>query len=238
MTPTPNILAIIPARGGSKGLPRKNVRLLDDIPLVLWVARAARSCGIEMDLILSTDDPEIADVAGKGGLAMHGLRPAELSTDTASSSDVAVYETLAAEQRLGGRYDNVLLLQPTCPFTRPETIAEAVRCICSMQVDFVGTATEVIDSHPAYMLSKTNDGRFAPAFSSYGATTRQLLPAVYTRAGNVYATRRDALVANGALIHNNAHYVIVDREEAVNINTVLDWHIAEAVIASRNARNA
>ena len=229
------VLAVIPARGGTKGLPGKNVRLLDGIPLIGHVARAARMAAEPLDLLLSTDDPAIAEIGGELGLEVPFLRPAVLATDRASSAEVAVHALEFAENRRGAPYHTLVLLQPTCPFTRPQTIDQALSLIRTGRFDFVGTAVEVIDQHPAYLLRHLDCGRFVPAYPAlYGILQRQDLPALYYRSGNVYAVRRDCLVTTRKLIQDKASFVAVDRIEAVNINDAFDWSLAEAVIATRN----
>lgn len=226
----PAILAVIPARGGSKGLPGKNIRQLRGVPLIGHIAAAAHKTRLAMDLVLSTDSLEIADIARSLGIAVPSMRPPELATDNASSADVAVHVLKEQEALKGKPYDLMVLLQPTCPFTKPSTIDAAVAAVSSGDYDFAGTVVEIVDEHPAYMLRQDAKGAFVPAFPElYGGSRRQCLPRMYFRAGNVYATRRDALLASGSLIQPRATYVPVDRLEAVNINDSFDWWLAEAV---------
>lgn len=233
MSPQARSLAVIPARKGSKGLPGKNIKRLGGVALLQHIAKSALRVSPAMDVILSTDDGEIANVGKAAGLNTPALRPPSLATDTASSADVMLHELEQAESRNGTRYEFAVLLQPTCPFTTPETIERALHLLEKDALDFVGTVVPLIDTHPAYMLKNSGGDKFEPAFSTYGQTTRQGLEPFFARSGNVYATRRDALVANRSLIQANAAYVRVSREEATNINDQYDWAIAEAIIAQQ-----
>ena len=114
-------LALIPARGGSKRVPRKNVRVLGGRPLITWTIDLARSIGPGIDVIVSTDDLEIAEVSSTAGLTVRTLRPGYLSSDTATSLDVALYE-LDTYEAAHGKPDGLILLQPTSPFRKVQTV--------------------------------------------------------------------------------------------------------------------
>ncbi len=225
------VLAVIPARGGSQGLPGKNIRPLGGMPLLGHVARTARAARVEMDVILSTDCENIAEVGRGLGIDVPFMRPPELATNVASSAAVALHALEMMERRSGRHYEVLVLLQPTCPFTRTATIESAVAAVRFGRHDFAGSVVEVVDEHPAYMLKRGEGDDFVPAFPDlYGCTRRQDLPRMFFRAGNVYATRRDVLVRTGSFMQPKATYVVVDRMEAININDSFDWGVAEAAL--------
>ncbi|MEM9260760.1 MAG: acylneuraminate cytidylyltransferase family protein, partial [Bacteroidota bacterium] len=120
------ILGLIPARSGSKGVPRKNIRLLGGLPLLEWTVREALSAGVFTQLVVSTESEEIAAIARRAGAAVPFLRPEHLASDTAKSIDV-VYAVLAELERLGETYDAVCLLQPTTPFRSSSLIQAAIK---------------------------------------------------------------------------------------------------------------
>ena len=120
------VLAVIPARGGSKRLQRKNVLPLGGIPLVAWSIRAAKQSGVFCDILVSTDDQEIADIAILHGARVPWMRPAELANDTASVVDVLIHDLNRYEAMAKADIDAVMLLQPTSPYRRASTIREAV----------------------------------------------------------------------------------------------------------------
>lgn len=223
------ILAVVPARGGSKGLPGKNIRKLNGIPLIGYVARAAEQVSQVAEVVLSTDAEGIASVAKQLGISVPFLRPHELATDQASSFDVVLHALQTMERLRGQVYDAVLLLQPTCPFTQPAHIDAAIQLMQTGLWDFVGSVMEVIDDHPAYMLCGEPGATFRRAFPEFLETgRRQDLPKMYVRSGNIYLTSRSLLVKHRTLIGGRSTYIRVEREDAININDALDWMVAES----------
>jgi CMP-N-acetylneuraminic acid synthetase len=228
------ILAVVPARGGSKGLPGKNIRELNGMPLIGHVARAAGQVPKISEVVLSTDDETIATVGRKLGISVPFLRPSEFATDSASSFDVVLHALQMMEKLRGQTYDAVLLLQPTCPFTQSSHIDAAIRLMETGGWDFVGSVMEVIDDHPAYMLRGELGADFLRAFPEYPETgRRQDLPTMYVRSGNIYLSRRSLLVRHRALIGGRSTYIRVMREEAININNAFDWMVAESHVMAK-----
>lgn len=234
MAGAPRILTVIPARGGSKGLPGKNVMPLGGLPLIGHPARLAQGHAGLGDVILSTDDGAIAETGRALGIDVPFLRPAELATDGASSVAMARHALASMEERTGARYDALLLLQPTCPFTTPAQLDEAIALFASGRFRFVGSMSEVVDQHPAYLLSREPDGEVRRAFPQMQREgPRQELQRFFMRTGNIYLAARDNLVVDGRFISDPATYVEVDRISAVNINDRLDFLVAEAIAAER-----
>lgn len=143
------ILALIPARGGSKRLPGKNVKLLGGLPLIAWTIRSALESQVCVDVVVSTDDPEIKRVSCHYGASVSGLRPIELATDTASSVDVALH---ALDEYEAGHspVDGLMLLQPTSPFRPSKTIKEAVGLFESAEGKYPVVSVSPASCHPSW----------------------------------------------------------------------------------------
>lgn len=234
--PAMKLLGVIPARGGSKRLPGKNVRALAGRPLIDWTVRAARASGVLQDLVVSTDDPSIAAVAASCGVPVPRLRPADLATDEASSVAVLAHELRAWESEHGQRLDGAVLLQPTSPFRTAATIARAVErfAVAGGQQTVVGVSAAA--AHPWWCLSVDTDG-VASEWHPGGLRTRgQDLPPVHQINGTVYVAPRALLVADPpALYTQRLLAVVVDAGEALDIDTEDDWAVAEALAARRLA---
>lgn len=223
-----HILAVIPARGGSKGLPGKNIRALQGVPLIGHVANAAARVSEVAEVVLSTDDTAIAEVGRSLGLSVPFMRPTELATDSASSFDVTLHALQTMEDLRNCRFDSVLLLQPTCPFTTTDHIKTAIQVMESGHWDFVGSVMEVVDDHPAYMLCGKPGERFTRAFAELPITgRRQDLPQMYVRSGNIYLSKRSLILDERVLIGGRSTYIQVERLDAININNAFDWMVAE-----------
>lgn len=229
-----NVLAIIPARAGSKGIPRKNIKPLAGLPLFAHAHRAAQQAMPPItDLILSTDDKEFAEIGRGLGIDVPFLRPAEFATDGARTVDVVRHAVETLEASRNKTFDYLILLQPTSPFTRPRHIREAIRLLAEEEYDSVASVTPARHAHPAFMV--TRQGReYRPLLEDGGRPTRrQDLPAVFFRCGNVYGLRRSLLTEQEVLLGGRATYIEIEEIDAINIDTPLDWAFAEAVINMR-----
>jgi len=225
------ILGIITARGGSKGIPGKNLALLAGRPLLAWTAQAALSARRLTRLVLSTDDETIA-AAGKGcGLEVPFLRPPELARDDTPTIPVLqhVVRTLEAQ---GQRYDAVFLLQPTNPLRRAEDIDGAIDLLESTGADSVLSMVNVGEKHPARMKIVTPDGRVLdpPFAETREGQRRQDLPPYYLREGSVYLTRTAVLMEQNSLKGRDCRAWLVPPERACAIDTPLDLLLAEQLL--------
>jgi CMP-N,N'-diacetyllegionaminic acid synthase len=228
-------LGVIPARGGSKTVPRKNLKLLGGKPLIVWSIEAARA-STELDrCIVSTDDPEIADVARCHGAEVPFLRPAEYARD--STPDLPVFEHALAwlGEHEDYRPDVVVHLRPTLPFREARQIDEVVRKMCETGADCVKSVYRE-DHHPQKMWRLQEDGRLGPyqdtpLFRKYGSDlARQTLPPVYWPAGLVDAIRRE-VIERGSTMGEVVVPYEVDPDPCVDLDTERDFVIAEAVLA-------
>lgn len=232
MQSKPRLLAIVPARGGSKRLPGKNIMLLGGRPLINWTIDAALDSGVCIDVIVSTDDNEIASVARSAGAMVPWLRPAELATDTAGSAGVIAHALDWYEQTYG-LVDGVLLLQPTSPFRSVEAIRGAARDY----VDQVGPQPHPVvsvspaASHPAWTFV-WQDGELQPSLGWEPLTLRsQDLPPAYALNGALYVIpAEDARTAQPILRPGFLPFVMTDARESLDIDTTDDWERAELLL--------
>lgn len=228
-----NVLGVIPARGGSKGVPRKNARLLCGKPLLAYTAESALSAHRLARVILSTDDEEIAEIGRRCGLEVPFIRPAELATDTAPMLPVVQHVLRWTEAR-GDCFDAVCLLQPTNPLRRAADIDACIDLLEKSGSDSVVTVLPVPEEHHPYWVYLQDDSGFLRL--SNGATEplprRQELPVAYHRDGSVYVTRREVVMEQNTLYGSRMQGYPVSGRPSVNIDGLEDWEAAEEFIAS------
>lgn len=228
------VLGVIPARGGSKGLPGKNLRPLGGAPLIAWTIGAARRAKTLTACWVSTEDAAIAEAARAHGGDVPFIRPVELAADQASIVDVVRHAALQFEAARGARPDVVVLLQPTTPLRGPEHIDAAVRAIIDGGAD--SSQTVALDtSHPLHKFW-LKDGRLSPVFPEEASSRRQDAPCVYRPNGGVYAARAGLLLDQGLLRGQDHRGVIMDFESSVDIDTLWDFRLAEAIVAETGKR--
>jgi CMP-N-acetylneuraminic acid synthetase len=222
-------VAIIPARGGSKRLPGKNVMSFLGVPLIAWSIRFAQRMKGFDSIVLSTDSEEIAQVGRSEGLEVPYLRPAALASDTATSADV-VLDILARERRDLRSYDLVALLQPTSPVREPSRWNEAFAHLDRSDCDAV-IGVAIAHPHPLHVFHWDAGGRLRPFDDPKGAELRSqdLPPAVHV-AGNMYLIRPPVLEAERSFFPARTVGVLCDQPcEAIDIDTEADWVAAEAL---------
>lgn len=227
---------MIPARGGSKAIPRKNLAPLAGYPLVAYTICAARAARSVSRVIISTDDPEIARVAASFGAEAPFLRPKELATDSSPTLPAIVHAVASLEGADGKRRpDLVTLLQPTSPFTRPDQIDAAVeRLRADPSADAVTTVLEVDHvNHPYNVRVVGADGAvdFFLKEEHYRYPTRQSKPPFY-RFGNLYVMRRDVLMRKHSLFGERCLPEVVDLASCFDINDREDLRMAELMVSA------
>jgi CMP-N,N'-diacetyllegionaminic acid synthase len=226
------ILALIPARGGSKRLPGKNIKLLGGIPLIAWTIKAALNSKCCVDVLVSTDDQETADVSAHYGALVPWLRPPELATDTASSVDVAIH-ALDAYEEIHGSVDGLMLLQPTSPFRRAETIKRGVILFEESYGTrpIVGVSPAL--SHPAWCFKQTVDG-MEPflGWDEVKNRSQDLQPA-WILNGAFYLISTERLRKNLVFLTPDISPLIMDNSyEAFDIDTEDDFRRCEASLVT------
>lgn len=230
------VLGLIPARGGSKGVPRKNVRLLGGKPLLQYTADSALGARCLTRVVLSTEDAEIADVGRRCGLEVPFMRPVELAADNTPSLPV-VQHAIRALEALGDVFDAVCLLQPTNPL---RTAADIDACIERLEVSGADSVVSVrvvpheYNPHWVYFANEAGELRLSTS-GALPITRRQDLPCAYHRDGSVYVVRRDVVMGQNSLYGERVVGYEIDARHTVNIDTVADWERAELLMASRVA---
>ncbi len=230
------MLGLIPARGGSKGVPRKNIKLLAGRPLLDYTAQAALGSHRLARVVLSTDDEAIAEIGRASGVEVPFLRPAELATDDAPTLPVVQHAVRYLEEK-GDSFDAVCLLQPTNPLRRPEDIDACIDLLEQRDVDAVVSVLPVpSEFNPHWVYETGNDGCLHLSTGEASPVPRrQELPPAYHRDGSVYVTRRGVLMDSNSLFGTRLVGYLMTPERSVNIDTVEDWERAEALIGRRSA---
>ena len=228
------ILAVVPARGGSKGIPRKNLREVAGVSLIGHVARVIGELGWLDAAVLSTDDPDIAEEGRRRGLDAPFRRPPGLSGDTAPAVQVWLHAWRHCERRDGRRYDVSVLLEPTSPCRTAEHVEAATRLLIEGSWDSIWTVSLTSAAcHPLKQLTIAPDGRLAH-FDRAGAdiVARQQLRTLHHRNGVAYVVTRDCLMRQETLLGARAGALPLDGD-IVNIDTSLDLRIADMLLSDR-----
>ncbi|MBP7633491.1 acylneuraminate cytidylyltransferase family protein [Candidatus Ozemobacteraceae bacterium] len=232
-------LAVIPARGGSKRLPRKNVRSLGGKPLIAWVIEAAFASKCFERILVSTDDREIAEVAVNAGAWVPFMRPAELATDTASSADVLVHAlewVRQAQPPEGFAPAVVALIQPTSPFLRPAQIREACRLLDAGGFTTLGSMC-VVRERPEWMFEIDAASHARPLDPERLPLPSSRLPSLFRENGAIYLVRSTWLETTRSLYDLSRHGALVmPSEDSIDIDTAQDWDLAEARLRSSPSR--
>lgn len=221
-------LYLIPARGGSKGIPHKNIRLLCGKPLIEYSIDVARKFANDKDICVSTDDAEIKKIAENYGLKVPFMRPDYLASDTATSSDVIVHALKFYEQ-CGVHYDVVVLLQPTSPLRRVEDVKGALELYDS-SFDMV---TSVKESFVSAVLCKEAENGFLEDVLSNGSTRRQDAERFYEYNGAVYVINTKAVIEKGLGGFTKVKKYVMPEINSLDIDTMTDWYIVESLIEKK-----
>jgi CMP-N,N'-diacetyllegionaminic acid synthase len=222
------LLGIIPARGGSKGIPGKNIRPLAGKPLLAYTAEAAQRAGIFARLILTTDSQAIAEAGRALGLDVPFERPPELARDDTPMLPVLQH----AVQSLGEPFDAITILQPTAPFRRWQDLRAAAQLLeTDEHVDSVVSVEPIPDHYSPYFLMKIEDERLLPFMpDGLRITRRQDAPKAYSRSGDFYFTRMRTLMEENSIYGKNCRPFIVTHKYRVNLDTMDDWTAAERLV--------
>lgn len=225
------VLGVIPARGGSKGIPRKNVRRLAGKPLLQYTAEAALGVSRLARVILSTEDEEIAAVARSCGLDVPFLRPPELALDDTPTLPV-LQHAVSAMEKAGERFDAICLLQPTAPFRRTVDIDGCIDLLLRNGADSVITVLPVPLEHNPHWVYFQNDQGLLKLSTGEDSPIprRQLLPPAFHREGSVYVMRRDVLMEQSSLYGSKVAGFLIDSSRSVNLDTLEDWERAENLL--------
>ena len=225
------ILGIIPARGGSKGVPRKNIKLLGGKPLLEYTSEVALASSYIDTLVLSTDDDEIIEVAKSLGIDVPFKRPFDLAIDTAPTLPV-IQHTLAYYKSIGVEFDAVCLLQVTSPFRTVEFLNQAIKNFINKDTDSLVSVQEVPHEFNPHWVFEQNDlGNLKIATGDEQIISRrQDLPKAYHRDGSIYITKTSVLLEQNSLYGKSVAYIESAKEGYVNIDTMADWEKAEVLL--------
>ena len=228
-----NIVGIIPARGGSKGVPRKNIRPLAGKPLIYYSIVGGKKARCLNRLIVSTDDLEIADVAQNLRVEVI-LRPKDLATDDAPMVPVLKHVVTYLENEEGYLTDIVVVLQATTPFRRAKDIDQAVQLLVDTGADSVVSVCEAPHTCNPHWVMKIADGRLSPYLDAdKGYARRQDLPKVYWRNGQIYAVKKEVLFRTNSVYGVDCRPYIMSGEYHINIDSELDFLLAELLLREK-----
>ena len=220
-------LVVIPARGGSKGVPRKNIKLLNGKPLIHYSIEAAQKLFKNEIICVSTDDLEIKKVAELKGLKVPFLRPIELASDTAGSYEVLLH-AIEFYEKQGYFADTLIFLQPTTPFRNSKQIQEAIN-LYSTDIDMV-VSTKETKSNPYYILFEENDRGFLKKSKEGNFTRRQDCPKVWELNGAIYIINIASLKAKTIGLFEKIIKYEMNEITSHDIDTPFDWKLAELLV--------
>ena len=226
------ILVIIPARGGSKGIPHKNIKPLNGKPLIHYTIDVARQIVTDEDICVSTDDQEIIKCVENYGLKVPFVRPAELATDTAGTYEVLLH-ALDFYEKQGKIFDIVILLQNTSPFRTAEQVNEAIQ-LYKEGIDMVVSVKEC-PANPYYCVFEENkDGYLHVCKGDGKITRRQDAPKVYEYNGAIYIINSKSLKQMPLYAFPHKVKYVMDAKSSIDLDTMFDWSMAEMTIKERN----
>ncbi len=220
------LVVLIPARGGSKGVPGKNIKLLNGRPLIQYTIDAAREICSDADIHVSSDDLNIINVVSKLGLEVPYIRPSELSTDAASSFEVIQHE-IAFLESINSNPEVLILLQPTSPFRIGKHILEALS-LFDLSCDLVVSVKESKSSPYFNIMEEDKDG-FLIKSKPNNFTRRQDCPPVFELNGAIYIYNLESLKKEGAKGIKKIKKYVMDEMSSHDIDTMYDWKIAELI---------
>jgi CMP-N-acetylneuraminic acid synthetase len=229
-------LGIIPARGGSKAIPRKNLALLANKPLLAWTVEVALESASLDRLVISTDDPEIVEVGKRLGAEAPFLRPTELATDTSTSMDVILHALRWFADNENYRPDYVLLLQPTSPLRTVTDIREPISLALAKHADSVVSVCET-HQHPLWMKGVNDEGRLIDLYPQSAAPTRrQDLSPVFALNGAIYLALRTVLLSERTFISDRTYAYVMPENRSLDVDTPWDLYLANLILNDREHR--
>lgn len=228
------IIAVITARGGSKGVPRKNIKNLNGKPVLWYSLSSCLKSKLITHVVVTSDDKEILDIAKSiGGDEIVLKRPKKFAQDNSPSIDAIKHAVNDREKKYNTTYDYVILIQPTTPFILPEDIDECIKIAIKEKADTVVSVYEVNDSHPVKMKKIGKDGKLVPYVESLKETVfrRQDLPSVYKRNGGIYVNTREMTMDKNSY-HGTigvSYPYIMPSLRSVDINNMIDLYLCEVI---------
>lgn len=235
------VLALIPARSGSKGLPGKNIRPLGGKPLLAWPIAAARASRYVDDVVISTDSAEFARIAEAHGARAPFLRPAELAADTAPSIGFILH-ALDTLEAAGNKFSYLVLLEPTSPLTEATDIDAAIEKLDAAgdKADALVGVASMATQHPAFFVRIDQSGRISPfAAANFGnLPRRQDLEPVFCLDGSLYLSKVDAMRRERSFCHDRTIAFETERHKALEVDDLVDFLCIEAISKNLDAIRA
>ena len=227
------ILGLIPARGGSKGIPRKNIKLLEGRPLINYSIEAGLKCALMEKVVVSTEDEEIAQISREAGAEVPFMRPAELAADHSPTIDMVIH-ALQFFQNQGEIFDAICLLQPTVPFRLGNDLTQAITRFMESGADSLISVRSVPHAYNPHWVYEQNQAGFLHTAISkeLRITRRQDLPPAYHRDGSVYLCRSSIVLEDRSLYGQKIIPFVMANSPNINIDTMEDWQAAESFASS------
>ncbi|MBS7255486.1 acylneuraminate cytidylyltransferase family protein [Flavobacterium branchiicola] len=224
------VLAIIPARGGSKGVPGKNIKILNGKPLLAYTSEIALQSKYLTEVIVSTEDEQIIKIAKSLGILLPFVRPMELAQDNTPTIDVIIH-ALQWYENQNVFFDAVCLLQVTCPFRTIEFLNEAIEKFIEKDTDSLVSVLKVPHEYnPHWTFEENDEGNLKIATGEKQIISRrQELPTAYHRDGSIYLTKTEVLLKEHSIYGKSITFIESNPEFHVNIDTMQDWKKAEEV---------
>lgn len=229
-----NVLAVIPARGGSKGIPRKNIRPLLGRPLLHYSIESALAAQSVTDVAVTSEDDEILSIAAAFPRVELVRRPQHLSEDHAQTPPVVLHALEEMERRRGASYEIVVLLQPTTPLRTADDIDKAIKRFEETDADTVVSVVRTPGINPEWMKRVIGDRLVDLDAVLPEMGRRQDADPIYIRNGAIYAARLPHFKETGSFKSGICRPFLMSEETWVNIDTLRDWTLAEALLAKRN----
>jgi N-acylneuraminate cytidylyltransferase/CMP-N,N'-diacetyllegionaminic acid synthase len=228
------ILAIIPARGGSKGLPGKNIKLLNDKPLIGWTIEQAKSCSYIDEIFISTDSKEIASVGEEFGIRIPSLRPSDLAQDTSSSIDVILFTISLLEQEKK-KFDIIILLEATSPLRDNEDLENALEILVDTEgAESIVGVSRTENAHPAFLVS-LGEKNFIKSYkkNEFILKRRQEIDDLYFFEGSLYMSYVESLKMRKSFYHEKTLGFKMPKYKSFEIDDIIDFKIIEALMKAK-----
>jgi CMP-N,N'-diacetyllegionaminic acid synthase len=229
-----NMLAIIPARGGSKGIPDKNIIDLAGKPLIAYTIQAAKEAPSVSKIVVSTDDKKIAEISRHYGAEVPFFRPSELATDDSPVIETYLYTIERLQKEFNQRYEGFIVLQPTSPLRTAQDIENAVRLFREKDADSVISVT--LANHPPFWAKKIDDnGVLRSYFQDTGVDNRnrQNYPETYLPNGVIFIFKYSMLRKNRTYYSNKTYPYVMPKERSLDIDDKIDLNYAECLFRNR-----
>ncbi len=233
------ILAIIPARGGSKGLPNKNIKEMNGKPLIYWTVKRAQESEFLDRIFISTDSPNIASICQNiCNQSVDELRPDELAQDTSSSADVIKYTINLLKQK-GAEYDYILLLEPTSPLRKKDDIDRVIQLACENPIrDGVISLGEVHMEHPSAVKIIGKNGSIIPLLDTKKTIyQRQQMEQVYFPYGVAYLIKTEIFLKSMSVYTDNIIPYFIERWQTYEVDDIYDFMCIETIMKYREKKD-